>query len=503
VKKFIPWFTPALIIVFYLITHLYQLTLLPVFADEAIYIRWTQLIIDDWQQYLFFPMNDGKTPLLMWLMVPTQFLLSNQLLAARLVAVLIGLGQILSLGYLTKLLGGKKQTTWLVMILCSILPFWFFHHRMALTDGLLGLGMTLTAIGVVQIVNHKQKKLWVGLTALFFGLSLWSKLPAVLLIPSLFIYPWIKQTKINHKVKQIIRIGIATVGGLAIFFSLRLHPVFSQIFSRGSDFLYPWQEVVLQGKWQNTIISIPNYISYFGAYLTWPVLLLNIVGQFIPDLKKRRIQHVLLLSAIIFAGPIALLGKVVYPRYLFPASIFLTISAALMIQELFEKKLLQKILGGILVLCIGLASSRFIYFSLTDVAKTPFVSSDKEQYLYEWSSGYGIKESVDYIKEQSKNKTVAVATEGSFGTLPDGILMYFHRQNVDNIYVEGVGFPVRGVTEKFEEKALSFDQILLVVNSHRLEMKVPAEDLLQEYCRPDNAPCLQIWDITKLLKEKE
>ncbi|MBT3249335.1 MAG: phospholipid carrier-dependent glycosyltransferase [Candidatus Pacebacteria bacterium] len=502
-KKFIPWFTPALIIVFYLITHLYQLTLLPVFADEAIYIRWTQLIIDDWQQYLFFPMNDGKTPLLMWLMVPTQFLLSNQLLAARLVAVLIGLGQILSLGYLTKLLGGKKQTTWLVMILCSILPFWFFHHRMALTDGLLGLGMTLTAIGVVQIVNHKQKKLWVGLTALFFGLSLWSKLPAVLLIPSLFIYPWIKQTKINHKVKQIIRIGIATVGGLAIFFSLRLHPVFSQIFSRGSDFLYPWQEVVLQGKWQNTIISIPNYISYFGAYLTWPVLLLNIVGQFIPDLKKRRIQHVLLLSAIIFAGPIALLGKVVYPRYLFPASIFLTISAALMIQELFEKKLLQKILGGILVLCIGLASSRFIYFSLTDVAKTPFVSSDKEQYLYEWSSGYGIKESVDYIKEQSKNKTVAVATEGSFGTLPDGILMYFHRQNVDNIYVEGVGFPVRGVTEKFEEKALSFDQILLVVNSHRLEMKVPAEDLLQEYCRPDNAPCLQIWDITKLLKEKE
>jgi len=448
-------------------------------------------------------MNDGKTPLLMWLMVPTQFLLSNQLLAARLVAVLIGLGQILSLGYLTKLLGGKKQTTWLVMILCSILPFWFFHHRMALTDGLLGLGMTLTAIGVVQIVNHKQKKLWVGLTALFFGLSLWSKLPAVLLIPSLFIYPWIKQTKINHKVKQIIRIGIATVGGLAIFFSLRLHPVFSQIFSRGSDFLYPWQEVVLQGKWQNTIISIPNYISYFGAYLTWPVLLLNIVGQFIPDLKKRRIQHVLLLSAIIFAGPIALLGKVVYPRYLFPASIFLTISAALMIQELFEKKLLQKILGGILVLCIGLASSRFIYFSLTDVAKTPFVSSDKEQYLYEWSSGYGIKESVDYIKEQSKNKTVAVATEGSFGTLPDGILMYFHRQNVDNIYVEGVGFPVRGVTEKFEEKALSFDQILLVVNSHRLEMKVPAEDLLQEYCRPDNAPCLQIWDITKLLKEKE
>jgi 4-amino-4-deoxy-L-arabinose transferase-like glycosyltransferase len=503
VKKLKLWLIPSLIVIFYLITHLYRLTLLPVFADEAIYVRWTQLIIDDWQQYLFFPMNDGKTPLLMWLMVPFQFLFSDQLFASRFVTVLIGLGQILSLGYLTKLLGGKKQTTWLAMILGSILPFWFFHHRMALTDALLGLGITLTAIGVVQIVNHRQKKLWIGLTALFFGLSLWSKLPAVIIIPSLLIYPWLKPTKFNLKLKQAIHISIAVVGGLVLFFSLRLHPVFPQIFSRGSDFLYPWQEVILQGKWKDTIINIPNYISYFVAYLTWPVLLLNLLGQFLPNTKKRRVQHILVGSAVLFAGPIALLGKVVYARYFFPVSIFLTISAALMLQELFDKKIFQKISGLILILCIGIASGRFIYFSLTDTAQTPFVSSDQEQYLYEWSSGHGIKESVGYIKTQAQNQTVAVATEGSFGTLPDGILMYFHRQNVDNIYVEGVGFPVRGVTEKFEEKAVDFDQILLVVNSHRLEIELPSENLLQEYCRPDNAPCLQIWDITKLLKENK
>jgi hypothetical protein len=53
----------------YLFTHLWKLTILPVFADESIYIRWAQLIIDDWKQYLFFPLNDGKTPLQMWLMI--------------------------------------------------------------------------------------------------------------------------------------------------------------------------------------------------------------------------------------------------------------------------------------------------------------------------------------------------------------------------------------------------------------------------------------------------
>lgn len=502
-KRIRLWFIPALIVTFYLATHLYNLTLLPVFADESIYIRWTQLIIDDWQQYLFFPMNDGKTPLLMWMMVPFQFMIADQLFAARFVAVLIGLGQILSLGYLTKLLGGKREASWLAMLLGSILPFWFFHHRMALTDGLLSLGLTLTVIGVAQIVKNKQKNLWTAVTAGFLGMSLWSKLPALLVIPSLFTYPFVEKTKLKTLAKQLAYISAAVIGGLAIFFSLKFQPVFSQIFARGSDFLYPWQEVIFQDKWRQTIINIPNYITYFGTYLTWPVLLLNIGGQFLPDPKKRRRQHFLLLAAILFAGPVALLGKVVYPRYLFPASIFLTISAALVIQEFLNKKLLHRILGGMLILSIVVTASKFVYYSLTETSRIPFVSSDKEQYLYEWSSGHGIEESVSYIKNQAQDHAVAVATEGFFGTLPDGLLMYFHRQNVSNIAIDGIGYPIKTIPQKFIDRAINFDQILLIVNSHRLELKLDPEHLIAEYCRPDNAPCLQIWDITQLIKEEK
>jgi len=510
VKKLRWWTVPILIILLYLAAHLYRLTLLPVFADESIYIRWTQLIIDDWRQYLFFPMNDGKTPLLMWLMVPFQFLFSNQLFAGRFVAVLIGLGQVLSLGYLTKLLDGKKKTTWLAMSLGSLLPFWFFHHRMALTDALLCLGANWAIIGVTQVVKNKQKYLWIGLTALFIGLSLWAKLPALLIIPSLFLYAWLKPVKLSSRVRQIAYISTTIVGGLALFFSLRLHPVFPQLFSRGGDFLYPWKEVIFQGKWRDTIINIPTYLNYFGTYLTWPVLWLNLAGQFLPDAKKRRIQHILLGSTLLFAGPIALLGKVVYPRYFLPISIFITVSAALAIQELFKiaqkqkvawKKILLRTTLWMMLINIGIVSGRYIYFSLTNPNSTPFVSADKEQYLYKWSSGHGIQEGVEFIKTQSKSHTVAVATEGSFGTLPDGILMYFHRQNVDNIYVEGIGFPVRELTPKFNDKAMGFEQILLIVNSHRLEIDLPKDNLLQEYCRPDSAPCLQIWDITQMVRE--
>ena len=508
-KKQKKWLIPAFIIFIYLLTHLYKLVSLPVFADEAIYIRWTQLIIDDWRRYLFFPMNDGKTPLLMWLMVPFQFLFSDQLYAARFVSVLIGLGQVLSLGYLVKVLGGKKETSWLAMLLGSSLPFWFFHHRMALTDGLLTLGMTLTIIGVIKIITTKKPMFWTTLTALFLGMSLWSKLPAVLLVPSLFIYPLIEKKKWSAYKLPLMQTGLAVMGGMLLFLILKITPVFSQIFARGSDFLYPWQEVILGGKWQETLISIPNYIVYFGAYLTWPVLALTIIGQFLPHQKKQWLQHILLLSALLFVGPIALLGKVVYPRYLFPASIFLTTSAALTLEELYSlslskisawKKYGLKIFLGLVAGCITLNSAIFIYSALTDVAQIPFVSADKEQYLDKWSAGFGITQSVSLIKQLSQDKTVAVATEGSFGTLPDGLLLYFHRRDVSHLYIEGIGYPVKKIPQKFKDRAPNYDQVILIVNSNRLEMPLHSSTLLGEYCRPHQAPCLQVWDITALLK---
>lgn len=499
------------IIVFYLLTHLLNLTALPVFADEAIYIRWSQLIIDDWQQYLFFPLNDGKTPLMMWLMVPFQFLFSDQLFAGRMLSVLVGLVQVIEIGFLTKLLGGRKKTTWLAMMLTTILPFWYFHHRMALIDALMTLLLTLTLIGVILISRSKNDKLrtsktnsLVVITGVLFGLALLTKLPALLFLPLLPIYTLIRKKNIKQHLNFLFKLGFAVSIGLVIFFSLKIHPAFSQLFGRGSDFLFPWREVIFQGRWLSTIKNTPTYLLYFISYMTPSVLILNVYGLFAKKLQKQ--QHLLILSALIFAAPIILLGKVVYPRYFLPSVIFLTVSAALSIQTIVdvnitrEKKVWKKTLASVLLVLLTVnalnASLRFINLSLFSSNQTPFVSADKTQYLHEWSSGHGIKESVEYIQALSQDKRVAVATEGSFGTLPDGILMYLHRRDVNNIYIEGIGFPVKGLTDKFIANSESFDQKLLIVNSHRLEFAKPPETLLIEYCRPDNAPCLQIWDIT-------
>ena len=137
----------AILLLFYFVLTLFKLTALPVFADESIYIRWTQLIIDDWQQYLFYPMNDGKTPLQMWLMIPFQFIFNNPLFAGRFLSVLTGAASIFTLAGIANKLQTNKNSQiikYLTIFLSTILPFTFFHNRVALTDGLLFLNLALS-----------------------------------------------------------------------------------------------------------------------------------------------------------------------------------------------------------------------------------------------------------------------------------------------------------------------------------------------------------------------
>jgi 4-amino-4-deoxy-L-arabinose transferase-like glycosyltransferase len=513
------WFCISIVVLIalYLISHLWNLTALPVFADESIYIRWSQLIIDDWKQYAFFPLNDGKTPLQMWVTIPFLLSFKDPLFAARLVSVLAGLLQVLIVGWTTLLLGGRKKTALLAMIFTTFLPFWFFHHRIALTDALLLLfssAAIATTIKAQQLFSEKnvlrKPLLWSILSGILFGLAIWSKIPALLLVAALPLYVFSQKPKAKSKPSlntYLLRLSLVSatiLTGLVVFVSLKINPAFGQLFSRGNDFLFPWAEVVLEGKWTQTIQNIPSYIGYFTTYFTWPLLLLIFASLF--GKRDKRVIFILVLSALSFFGPIALLGKVVYPRYFLPVVFYLTVAAAIAIEQIHDrfvtasnsmstKVIISMILVFSIAHSLGMAGV-FAFESIFEPAKTPFVTADKEQYLEEWSSGHGIKEVLAYLRQESQTQTLAVATEGRFGTLPDGLLMYLHRTDVSNLYIEGIGYPVTSFSEKYLERASEFDRQLLVVNSHRMQISTEGMRLELEVCRPNNAPCLQVWDVT-------
>jgi hypothetical protein len=316
----------------------------------------------------------------------------------------------------------------------------------------------------------------------------------------------IRHRHLPKKHHAIWWLGAQLLVGLVLFSVLRLQPGFGQLFHRTSDFRVSTPEL-LTGQFVLTMW--PKLWEYYGMltqYLSLAVFAFALYGVFHAALR-RRVGMLWLWSAVIVV-PFAMFGKTVHMRYLLPAAVPFVVGAALCLEALVVRLRAAHSMNGrdIVAVCFTLSccsnllatSWHFGVPLLSEPETTPFVVADRAEYLEDWSSGQGIREVVAYINRAAQTHSIAVATEGSFGTLPDGITLFFHRRNVSNIYIEGINQPVHGIPSWFAERARHYDQRILVVNSHRMFMKLPPSLLLFQVCRPNRAPCLQVWDITTL-----
>ena len=227
------WFLTLGMYVLYFLSRLINQTLLPVFADEAIYIRWAQLMNEDFGRYVFFPMNDGKPPLQMILLSRLlPFFKLDPLQAARTLSTLTGTITLGSVMYFVRILGGSKFASLLSGLLYIFVPFSLFHDRMGLIDSMLLMFLTLALIFFTKSAFSSSWK-WVGGAGIFYGASLWTKTPAVFFIPIIVILFLLLVYKNKLPFKEVlIRFAVAGLIGIGIFLLLRLHPAFPSLFSR-------------------------------------------------------------------------------------------------------------------------------------------------------------------------------------------------------------------------------------------------------------------------------
>ena len=70
-----------------------------------------------------------------------------------------------------------------------------------------------------------------------------------------------------------------------------------------------------------------------------------------------------------------------------------------------------------------------------DPLNAQIADADHGQYVDSWAAGWGVSESVAFFKQQSANKKIFIATEGTFGLLPESLEMYLIDNK--NITVKG------------------------------------------------------------------
>lgn len=446
-----------------LLLRLYHLTLLPVFVDEAIYIRWSQVMGAE-PTLRFLPLSDGKQPLFMWILMFYVRRLADPLFAGRLLSVVAGMGTMFGIFAVSHLLFKNKIVSLVAILIWAISPFSLFFDRMALVDAL------LAAFGVwtlfFSILTAKTQRLDLAMvTGFVLGGALLTKSPAiffVLLIPTTWIFV--------KKPKQIIKLAILFLASLLIAYGmyniLRLGPNFHLISSRNSDYVFPLSHLWLNPKDPFIFHFREIFIDWLVKIGPWPILGLVIIGL-AAGLKKYWKEIVVL--GLWFIAPVlvqSMYFKVFTARYfvfVLPPLFILAAGAFL------TKNKLIKIFSILFFSIFLLLSGLFDYKLLTDPIKANLPRREKSGYLEEWTAGQGIAQVADSIRAEFKKepeKKIVVGTEGYFGTLPDGLQMYLN--DLPAITVIGVGIDLKEVPTSLKESKNAGNKTYLVVNKSRL-----------------------------------
>lgn len=447
-----------LILSLFIITRLINLDKFPIFCDEGIYIHWAKVAWKD-ASWRFISLTDGKQPLQTWGTIPLlKIFPNNALLAGRLFGFFGGLTSLVGVFILSFYLFGKK-TAFLTTFLYTITPFFLFYERMALVDSWVNAGSIWILFLIIYLAKERRlsTSLFLGLTG---GIFLLAKSSVRIFLLMGFFAPIIFFEKnlikfIKNKINYLILFLISLTIAFIIYNVQRLSPFLHYVEQKNLTFIMSFSEFIktpFQYFWHN--------LKFTPLYIFWEMgFLLPLFGVFglIKLVKKNLnlgiyffIWFFLPFTAIVF------FTKVLAPRYLiFFASYFLILAGYF----LADLKKFKFFIYSLILISV-------VYFNFTiifDYKNIPFPPVDRGQYIEGWPAGWGIKETVNFVREKSKEKPAIIIAEGTFGMSHD-VLDVFIKFN-DKITIKGY-WPLKE-ENLFENLNLTSDNNVYVFFSHQ------------------------------------
>jgi 4-amino-4-deoxy-L-arabinose transferase-like glycosyltransferase len=423
------WIVAGLVVL-YLFTRLYNLLVLPIFTDEAIYLYWGKFISQEHSHY-FLALTDGKSPLLTWIFALLMSIFPREwyLVAGRLPSVGFGLLTVLASYKIATLLFQSSRTGLLVSLLCIFSPFLLLYDRLALYDAQLTAMLSLSvffALKTSKTMSLRDAFLW----GLFLGLGFLAKPPALLflfLTPVCFLILLSLKT-IREKWKKILLIILIVILISEGLNNLqRISSAYPQAVVKNQQFQQPI-EILLKNPFMLTLGNLRLFIEWLFSYYT-PILFFAVLIGFAGLLARKRkagIVFLMLWFVPIFA--LATVGREVFPRYLLFVTPYAMLPLAYVLSSIWQKNISSQILFFCVLLILLFLPLRFSFFLLTDPTRAPLPLSDYNQLIAEHPSGYGLDKVFSYIRQKSENKQVTVVTQGTFGLYPYAFYLEFWGQ---------------------------------------------------------------------------
>ncbi len=420
----------------------FNLLLLPMFYDEALHISRAQSILD--KHTLLIDTNGGKF-LQVWLIALVLPLTSDPLLAARALSAMIGLLAGIGSYLLARHLYGRNDVALVAAALYALAPHTLFHDRMALADSL------LSALGIwsllFSLVAMRQGRWWQILAlGMCLGAAVAAKLSGIIFAVFPLLAAWLWRGDLPRR-----RMGLAVLAAWLLLIPWLL-PVGLDIAWQYESTVraHSWVEAQMTGSAYLVLLSqnLGTIIVALWTYLTPPLLLLALAEAGLSLRRRDRPARLLALAAMI--TPVFFLltaNDKFYPRYLLPAFPLLLILAAHGLVALADwlwnhkpwpiQRFRWGLLAGLFLLA-NLPAMNFDYLLLTDPLRAFWMPIDRWQYIGGPSAGYGVIDTVAYLRQQVFEKGAVIVVKRATDRIGAGD--WTHYLNQPGISLEPVDF---------------------------------------------------------------
>jgi len=428
--------------VIYFATRLYNLTILPIFTDEAIYIYWAKFIAQNHSNW-FISLTDGKPPLLIWSIAFLLKLLppSHYLLAGRLPAVFAGFFTLLGIYHLSFLLFSSRKLAIVASSLYILLPFTLLYDRMSLFDSLL----TATSIWAIYFALKNRPLLW----GLSLGLAFLSKPTAIIYWALSPLLLWL-YTKKPHIKNSLIALTI----GQLINNSLRISSVYFMMATKNQQFQRPIIDIIKDPL--GITRNLHALFSWIAGYYTLPLLATGLLAFIFLFIKHRRTCFILFSLWLIPIVAFAIAGSTIFPRYILFTTPYFLIATAYLIHKF----------PPLIIVVIFLL--RFDLSLLTTPYLAPIPDTDYHQYISDHPAGYGLDKIFAFI--DSHDKPITIVTEGTFGVLPYALnLRYWDNPKITIV----PRFPLSSLDQEIYDRAQTEPVYILLKDQEKIPNYLP------------------------------
>ena len=408
-------------------------------------------------------MQDGKTPLFIWLSAWTNPFFNNFLFSARFISVIASAINVLCWSIICGKILGKKSAL-LFFIITLLTPFNILIARLAFVDSLLVAFGSLSFLALFFVKESLTKlQIFRGIffafaAGVFLGLAFFTKTTAKIFLAAeiLLLIFWILQSLKLRKIKQATALLIS--GGIitGIYFEMLGYLKFGalrhweMIANKESVLVFSLPELYrkffIEHNFGIHIKNIPISLEYIFFYFG-PILVFFVLGV-IWILKTKKHFWILLLVILLSSG-VLLSAKVPASRYFSIVIPEVMVIACFGLVWLWQKNLQPlKIFSIALLILSGFLSAKNLFDPLN-----AFYSSDDRANFVDYNlNALGLNESVELLSP--KKKTVAVLVSGIWGVS-------------------------EGSQVAFQEKGIETYVTPRIVNSHPKETE-PCEDEFKE-----------------------